>query len=913
MKGERNVVKLTSSTTAKVIAVLLLIICMFMFAGSVFGAVFVFESGYISDESDRNYSGDGDGWTIMDMKNVRCDVINQYSSFITGHNVVKAAQNVEDSGSSIPYLKYWTKQDDLCWWDNMKSCRNLAVQVYDFSDGSVSYSENGFPAYGNQQAADDELYMYKKSAGSGFLLDFTKEEKALFRELEDQLYGIQIMPQEYADMVYSESTDTYEAYEGEAATQGAPDSSNATDSGTVDDSSKSAEHMGTYGMEFVGIKIFKDGMPEQRLNGKLLFDSDTMVEGSFITPEIAENVKGPTIAVMHRNGMVSFCTLREPLEYADYYWVMSVLHNLYIPVQNAMIPCAAVSGLLCVLLFIFLMVAAGRRSVVGSFPSDEDNSENEGAYEDIYNESGYEDKNTNSVNAENAQINEDSPDVASRDRKTPEKGFVIVPRWPERIPLDIFFAAVCCIICGVIGILAISIDNLSVTYGIKLASVYSIMVIAAVITAASAVLGIEFLMSCAVRFKLGKWWKNTLCYKICSWAWKMICRIARFAGRILNKVFVNVFGTAASTVFGAVKSAVVSIGVQWKLTAAAALVLILNVWLGWLRYWDRTALLAVVIIDVIIMLVILAIGLMLRHLEKGGKALASGDLYAKIDTSRMFGSFKRHGENLNSISDGMAIAIDERMRSERLKTELITNVSHDIKTPLTSIVNYVDLLSKEELEGMPAEYIEVLQRQSARLKKLTEDLVEASKAATGNINVDLKRIDIRETVNQAVGEYSEKLEKADLDVVIDAPDVPVIAEADGRLLWRAIDNLLSNVCKYSMQNTRVYITVSESQNAGVHTDNALHTGIFNTKRGAAAPTAGGKVRIEIKNISRDRLNISAEDLMERFVRGDGSRNSSTEGSGLGLNIAKSLTELQGGKFDLTVDGDLFKAEITLKK
>lgn len=390
----------------------------------------------------------------------------------------------------------------------------------------------------------------------------------------------------------------------------------------------------------------------------------------------------------------------------------------------------------------------------------------------------------------------------------------------------------------------------------------------------------------------------------------IIRRVMRFIGRIFDKIFIKIFGKAVSAVFGQIKAAVMSIGVQWKLTLAAAAAIIINFVLGYFSVWDGAALFIAVIFDIAVMLVVLIIGLMLRRIEKGGKALASGDLDAKIDISKMYGKFKRHAENMNSISDGMAIAIDQRMRSERLKTELITNVSHDIKTPLTSIVNYIDLLSKEELEGKSAEYVEVLQRQSARLKKLTEDLVEASKAATGNINVDLRRIDIRETVNQAVGEYSEKLEKAGLDIVVDSPDTPVMAEADGRLMWRVFDNLLSNVCKYSMHNTRVYITLSESQNAA---DKAFSIGARSTEGGASAPTAGGKVKIEIKNISRDRLNISAEDLMERFVRGDSSRTSSTEGSGLGLNIAKSLTELQGGKFNLTVDGDLFKAEITLRK
>lgn len=891
--------KLTTSTAAKVIAALLLIVSTFVFAGSVIGDIFIFESGYMSDASYQNYgsgsdnNGDGnsDSLSIMNRENTRRDVMNHYTYFITGWYTGQVAENAEERGSSTPYLKYWTGQnpDNLHTWNNMRSCRNLAVQVYDFSDSSVKYSDDGIPAYGNQQAADDELYMYKNSAVSNFLLDFTKEEKSLFNELKDQLYSIQLMPQEQAYMEYSDATYTDVSYGGQTVTE---------DSNSSASSAKTAKKMGTYGMEFVGIKIFKDGMPEERLNGKLLFDSDEIVDGNLMTTESAENVKGYTIAVMHRNGMVSFCTLREPMEYVDYFWALSILNKLYIPIANALIPAAVLSGLLCAALLIFLMISAGRRPAPAEY--DEYSSDNENTADININ------ANAN-ANAESARINEYSPDDASRDNitvktgETAEKGFVIVPRRPERIPLDIFFIALCCIIGIAVGVPAIYIDNLNISYGIKLASMYPLMVMAVVMIAACVALGIEFLMSCAVRFKLGKWWKNTLCFKICSWAWAIIRRAMRFIGRIFDKIFIKIFGKAVSAVFGQIKAAVMSIGVQWKLTVAAAAAIILNFVLGYFSVWDGAALCIAVIFDIAVMLVVLIIGLMLRRIEKGGKALASGDLDAKIDTSKMYGNFKRHAENMNSISDGMAIAIDQRMRSERLKTELITNVSHDIKTPLTSIVNYIDLLSKEELEGKSAEYVEVLQRQSARLKKLTEDLVEASKAATGNINVDLRRIDIRETVNQAVGEYSEKLEKAELDIVVDAPDTPVMAEADGRLLWRVLDNLLSNVCKYSMHNTRVYITVSEQPNAA------------RSVKGGAATTVGGKVKIEIKNISRDRLNMSAEDLIERFVRGDSSRTSATEGSGLGLNIAKSLTELQGGNFALTVDGDLFKAEITLKK
>ncbi|HBR08121.1 MAG TPA: sensor histidine kinase, partial [Clostridiales bacterium] len=201
-------------------------------------------------------------------------------------------------------------------------------------------------------------------------------------------------------------------------------------------------------------------------------------------------------------------------------------------------------------------------------------------------------------------------------------------------------------------------------------------------------------------------------------------------------------------------------------------------------------------------------------------------------------------------------------------------------TPLTSIINYVDLLGQEQLEGKAAEYLEVLDRQSKRLKKLTEDLVEASKASTGNLNVSLEPTGICEILHQALGEYTERLEAGRLEAVLDTPGEEVYVMADGRLLWRVVDNLLSNVSKYSLAGTRVYLQVEQ---------------------------LNGEVVMSVKNISRDRLGIDAQELMERFVRGDTAR--STEGSGLGLNIARSLTELMQGRFHLIVDGDLFKVEV----
>lgn len=260
--------------------------------------------------------------------------------------------------------------------------------------------------------------------------------------------------------------------------------------------------------------------------------------------------------------------------------------------------------------------------------------------------------------------------------------------------------------------------------------------------------------------------------------------------------------------------------------------------------------------------------------------MSKGDLDIKVEDKLLIGSFKDFATHLNALADVAMEAAKKQMRSERMKAELVTNVSHDIKTPLTSIINYVDLLQKAETEGEREEYLEVLDRQSQRLKKLIEDLMEMSKASTGNITVSLEAVDPVEAVNQALGEFADKLEAANLVPIFQAPEAPLRMIADGRLAWRVLSNLLSNAVKYALPGTRLYIDITR---------------------------CSGKVLISLKNISREQLNVSSDELMERFVRGDASRN--TEGSGLGLNIAKNLMELQKGHLQLLVDGDLFKATL----
>lgn len=275
------------------------------------------------------------------------------------------------------------------------------------------------------------------------------------------------------------------------------------------------------------------------------------------------------------------------------------------------------------------------------------------------------------------------------------------------------------------------------------------------------------------------------------------------------------------------------------------------------------------------------IGILLKTVQKGTEDIAKGNIHKKINTKYMFGEIKKHAENINHINDGIAYAVEQKMKSERFKTELITNVSHDIKTPLTSIINYVDLLGKEDIGNETAtEYVEVLSRQSARLKKLIDDLLEASKASTGNLTVNFSRFELGILLSQAIGEYEERFADNSLEIVLNKPDEMLFIMADSRHMWRVFDNIFNNIAKYAQPHTRVYIDV--------------------THKGKIA-------EIYFRNISKDQLNISGDELMERFVRGDSSRN--TEGSGLGLSIAKSLAELQNGSFDIIIDGDLFKVRL----
>ena len=432
------------------------------------------------------------------------------------------------------------------------------------------------------------------------------------------------------------------------------------------------------------------------------------------------------------------------------------------------------------------------------------------------------------------------------------------PGWGTKIPLDLLTAAVSLVLF--LGIQMVVEANFG-GIGVVLVVVLGPAILAGVFTG--------WCMSLALRIKLGGWWRNTVIYVALRWLRRGGGAVFRTLGSGLRAAGHGLAGLLRGVPLVG-KTVLVFLG----LCVLEGLGILFSMF-AW--SWGLLALLWI-FEKLLLFLAVLAVALMCRKLLLGGRALAAGDLAYQVDTSRMVLDFKSHGEDLNHIAQGMAAAVDQRMRSERMKTELITNVSHDIKTPLTSIINYADLIGKElpDSEKIP-EYAAVLTRQSERLKRLIEDLVEASKASTGNLEVNLAPCQPGVLLTQAAGEYEQRLKDAGLDLVTRQPETAVTILADGRRLWRVFDNLMNNICKYAQRGTRVYLTLEERD---------------------------GQAVISFKNTSRAPLDIPAEELLERFVRGDAARGG--EGNGLGLSIARSLTELQKGTLELTVDGDLFK-------
>lgn len=380
-----------------------------------------------------------------------------------------------------------------------------------------------------------------------------------------------------------------------------------------------------------------------------------------------------------------------------------------------------------------------------------------------------------------------------------------------------------------------------------------------------------------LTFRVVKWlWKNlpSCLYKTCKGLYGLSVRVIR-AGLVLLKWLKAQLSRPISFVWKRIRSLVRLLPLIWQWMLVGGVMLFVLVLTLALRYEFWFAF-TVAGCFVLVLYGAWAFGTLLEAAQR----MRSGSLENKVDDKYMVGGYRDFADALNGLADVAVVAAQAQLKSERMKTELITNVSHDIKTPMTSIINYVDLLSQPHTPEQEAQYLEVLNRQSQRMKKLIDDLMEMSKASSGNMTVEIMDIDGAEAVNQALGEFSDKLDKADLLPVFHHPEEPIILKADGRLLWRAMSNVLSNAVKYALPGTRLYIDLA---------------------------VLDGKAVISFKNISRDPLNISADELLERFVRGDASRN--TEGSGLGLNIAKSLMELQHGKLYLLVDGDLFKATL----
>lgn len=449
------------------------------------------------------------------------------------------------------------------------------------------------------------------------------------------------------------------------------------------------------------------------------------------------------------------------------------------------------------------------------------------------------------------------------------------------IPLEIYLSAV---VLGAIGYVLCAAEGLG--YFIQ-QSMLIFLSIYGYGLYAWCLLFVGFCFACAAQFKAPNfyWWRRSvtgLCWRIAVWCWHFGWKCLGWAYKILWTVTIGLVGWAWKTIkkffswlIGWVRKLYGLLPLSWQWLVGGLLV-------GGCTFpgllWDSSLLLFISF--AIALAVVIYSANVYATLLEAAKRMRGGDLEIKVDEKLMIGGFKDMAQELNGLSDVVMVAAQKQMRSERMRTELITNVSHDIKTPLTSIINYVDLLQKPHSPEDAQTYLEVLSRQSNRMKRLIDDLIELSKASTGNITVNLTTMDAVETVNQALGEFTDKLEAAHLMPVFRAPKEPLYIHADGRLAWRAMSNLLSNAAKYAQPDTRLYVDMV---------------------------AVDGKVCISFKNISRDSLNISADELMERFVRGEASR--SQEGSGLGLNIAKSMMELQHGALELLVDGDLFKATL----
>ena len=423
--------------------------------------------------------------------------------------------------------------------------------------------------------------------------------------------------------------------------------------------------------------------------------------------------------------------------------------------------------------------------------------------------------------------------------------------WLDKIPLEILFFGYCLLFFVEAALLVMCLSVISVDVNLCV----MLIMLVGYFSVLSALYGAGTLLK---RIKAHTFFKNSIAYRILKWLVQKYKNVKNIISS--NK---NLGGKIALYFIGIVTVSIL-IGLIFK---EFGILLDIVFWI-WCYYKIMKE------VD------------KFKQIHDATEKIYKGDTSVKLDESLYTGVLKELAMYINDIAGGFSNAIQESLKSERLKTELITNVSHDIKTPLTSIINYVDLLKQENIQNEKAkEYIEVLDNKSQRLKKLIEDLVEASKASSGNIKINKEVLNVKELLNQVTGEFEDKFNSRGLNIISKLPEETVYIKADSRYLYRVLENIYSNVAKYAEENTRVYIDcILEEENT---------------------------VAIYVKNISKDELNISADELMQRFVRGDKSRN--TEGSGLGLSIAKSLTELQDGTFNIYLDGDLFKVAIKFKR
>ena len=471
------------------------------------------------------------------------------------------------------------------------------------------------------------------------------------------------------------------------------------------------------------------------------------------------------------------------------------------------------------------------------------------------------------------------------------------------LPLDLYGGGVAALCIGLAYLAFIMFQNAidqTSSQGIT-----STVLTVAVMGYCGCVLFVCFCFAFAAQVKMGHghWFWNTVtgrCLKLAGWLlhklFLFLPELWRFVLRIVKDVF-KVSGALVTLLWSWAKTALRFLGrllrhigklcertlsllpLTWQWIVAG------GVLAGWLLLAFLSGRQSMAVLWCVAALVTVMYGSnCFGILLDAAKRMRGGDLESKVEEKYLVGCFREFANELNGLADVAMVAAQNQLKSERMKTELITNVSHDIKTPLTSIINYVDLLEKPHTAEEEKTYVEVLSRQSQRLKKLIDDLMEMSKASTGNIQVEIAKIDAVEAVTQALGEFADKLTAAGLTPVFHQSEEAIFLLADGRLLWRAMSNVLSNAVKYALPGTRLYVDVSAAEDKAI---------------------------ISFKNISGAQLNISAEELMERFVRGDSSRN--TEGSGLGLNIAKSLMELQKGQLQLLVDGDLFKVTLVFPR